>query len=356
MSGKFQWTDFANCDIEDSFFDSLKADYIEFPEWFGHKGRSGEKAFVYTDEEGICAFVYLKSEDETIELEDKSLPAVSRLKIGTLKLADRIQGQRLGEGAIGVALWRWQESSADEIYVTIFEKHVSLIELIARFGFSCIGMNKRGECVFMKSKKNIDYSDPFKSFPYIKPDFEKAGYIPVYDHFHDTLFPYSELYNTKQEAEEKTAANGVTKVFIAAPSSILHHKVGEPVVIYRIHTGSGQKIYKSVATSFCTLTKIEIVKSNSICRMSFEEFSSCSGNKTVYPDSELRDLYNNKPNLVLLEMVYNGYFGKGKNVTCKSLKDNNLFYTYPYNIQLSKQQFISILEMGDKNVQDVIID
>lgn len=356
MPGKFQWTSFADCDIWDAFFNSLKDDYPEFSDWFARKARMDDKAFIYKDERGICAFLYLKPENEAVELIDKKLPAVNRLKIGTLKLSDRIQGQRLGEGILGVAQWRWQESSADEVYVTIFPKHETLVDLVERFGFTCAGVNKRGERVYIKNKNNLDYSNPFKSFPFINPSFTKAGYIPVYDYFHDTLFPYSELYNTIQEAEESSAANGITKIFIGSPSSRLHHKVGEPVVIYRIHTGTGQKIYKSVATSYCTLTNIQIVKNNSIFKMSFEDFCQRAGNKTVYPESELRKLYSERSNLVLLELVYNGYFGKGKNVTCKTLKDNGLFNSYPYNIQLSKQQFISVLEMGGKNVQNVIIN
>lgn len=63
---------------------------------------------MHRDSEGIGAFVYLKDEEEPIELVGETLPALPRLKIGTLKVADRAQGERLGEGAIGLALWRWR--------------------------------------------------------------------------------------------------------------------------------------------------------------------------------------------------------------------------------------------------------
>lgn len=226
MPGKFQWCKFSNCDLNDAFFNSLKEDYQEFPIWFSEKSKEGKEALAFEDEHGIGAFVYLKLENEAIELTDKILPAVPRIKIGTLRLAERFRGQRLGEGALGVALWRWQEEKCDEIYVTVFEKHEVLIGLFERFGFNCVGMNKRGERIYLKSRKNINYSDPYKSFPFINPMFEKAGIIPVEDRFHDTLFPYSELYRGVCEIEEVSAANGVTKVYVGAPSSTLHHKVG----------------------------------------------------------------------------------------------------------------------------------
>jgi hypothetical protein len=357
MGGKFKWTKFKECDLNDTFFDSLKMDYPEFSEWFKKKSDSGESAFVYKDEKGICAFLYLKEEEEPIELVNKFLPCKKRIKIGTLKLDDRIHRQRLGEGAIGVALWRWQESESEEIYLTVFCKHKVLIDLTQKFGFVFIGRNKRGEDVYLKSKKSLDYDDPFKAFPFISPSFEKAGYIPIYDYYHDTLFPYSELYNNKQEVEEKAAANGITKVFIGFPNSTLHHKVGEPVIIYRIDTNAMKnKQYRSVANSFCTLTNLTIIKANNIAKVDLNEFIKLTGNKTVYSVEELKNFFYEKKNIVLIEMLYNGFFGKGKNVTFKELKDNGLFNDYPYNVKLSKEQFIFIIEMGGKNVSNIIIN
>jgi hypothetical protein len=55
-------------------------------------------------------------------------------------------------------------------------------------------------------------------------------------------------------------------------------------------------------------------------------------------------------------MVYNGFFGKGNNVIYKVLKEQGLFNDYPYNVQLTKEQFELILRMGGKNVQHIIAD
>lgn len=53
-------------------------------------------------------------------------------------------------------------------------------------------------------------------------------------------------------------------------------------------------------------------------------------------------------NLVIVEMVYNGFFGKGNNITFKELKETGLFNDYPYNVKLTKEQFELILRMGGK--------
>jgi len=180
--------------------------------------------------------------------------------------------------------------------------------------------------------------------------------LPIYDRFHDRLFPYSELKGQNQIIEE-TAGNGVTKIYICAPYSAIQYSIGEPVFIYRIHTGSGTKSYKSVVTSYCTITKVDVIKSAGKIMMSLDEFIKGAGNKTVFTNQELTTLYNKKNNnLIMIEMVYNGFFGKGKNITYRALSDQGLFPTYPYNIQYNKDQFIKILEMGGADVSNIIIN
>lgn len=355
MLNKFVWCKFSDCDLSDTFFDSLKNDYEEFPIWFGKKVSEDTKAFIYKDDKGVKAFLYLKEESEEINLLDRILPKENRLKIGTLKLSDDVQGQRLGEGAIGVALWYWQKMNVNQVYLTVFEKHVKLINMIELYGFIWVGNNKRGERLYLKDKRSLCYDSPYTSFPFINPCFDRCGYIPINEDYHDTLFPYSELYNTRQETEENAAANGMTKVFIATPNSRLDYEQGEPILIYRKHTGIGQATYKSVITSFCTITRQTNIKINDLEIVPFDEFIKIVGNKTVYNEIQLKNIYN-KRNVVVLEMLYNGYFGKGKNITHKTLKENGWFEGYPYLNKLSKDQFKSILEMGGKNVQNIIIN
>lgn len=355
MSGKFQWQQFTDVNLQDSFFDSLKLDYQEFPAWFQRKCNLKERALVFKDDIGIGAFVYLKSECEAIKLTDRILPPIHRIKIGTLCLAERFRGIRLGEGALGVSLWKWQEQNYDEIYVTVFERHQALIRLFERFGFTRAGMNSRGECVYLKNRNSIGYENPYTAFPFIRPQISKAGLIPIEEIYHDKLFPYSELKGNKNEVEEETAGNGITKIYICSPFTPLHYIVGEPVFIYRIFNGNG-KVYRSVITSYCTITKIEIVKSNGSQILSLNDFIQNAGNKTVFSTDELTNIYDNKKNVVLIELIYNGFFGKGHNVTYKELSEKGLFPSHPYNIDYSKNNFFQILEMGDVNVQNVIID
>lgn len=358
MADKFHWCKFSNCKLSDTFFDSLRSDYPEFDAWFIKKSEEGKEAFVFEDEHGIGVFLYLKPECETIELVERSLPAEQRLKIGTLKIADRYQGQRIGEGAVGVALWRWQAEKCDEVYVTVFEKHKTMISLLEYFGFKCIGTKKdTGEYLFRKSRRNLDFSDAYKAFPFISGSFEKAGIIPIEDIYHDQLFLFSELKGNKLEVEEEIAGNGITKVFIGSPNSNKYF-VGEPVVIYRIYKQPlNGRTYRSAVTSYAFLTKVEIIKKSGQGLQSLDDFIRMAGNKTVFSATELNELYRTKKNLVMLEMTYNGAFGKGHNISHAEIKGSGLWFGgHPYGYVYNKMQFIQILEMGDTDVQNVIID
>ena len=137
MPGSFEPLLFSDVSVDDRFFASLKEDYdtVKFTEWYAKKSAEGAEALVYRDAQGIGAFVYLKDEDEPIAILGGTLPAEPRVKIGTLKVAERSQGERLGEGAIGLALWRWRETGRNQVYVTVFPKHTTLIALLEKFGF-----------------------------------------------------------------------------------------------------------------------------------------------------------------------------------------------------------------------------
>lgn len=366
MAGKFLLKRFADIDLSDSFFDSLKSDYTGnenstgFVEWFNKKAQSGATALVFEDGIGIGAFVALKKEHEEIQLQDDVLPDTKRIKISTFRIAERFRRQRIGEGAIGLLLWKWQQSDCEEIYVTVFDKHETLILQFEHFGFQNIGKNLNEENVLVKSRKKIDFSDSYKSFPFIKSKFDYAGYIIIDDNYHDTMFAYSELANSSSLHSKisSSVSNGLSKIYVGQASQI-KYKVGEPVLIYRRYTQGTGKRYRSCITSYCMVTDVIQAKNNNRCLMTFEELKRRVGNKSVFDEAELLKQYSSFRNFTIIEMLYYGYFGAGNNVNMDWL-DNNGCWTdrgqYPTDIHLTENQFRNILVEGKVNVSNVIID
>lgn len=354
MSGAYKWKKLSDCDINDHFFDSLKEDYPEFEKWYNKKALEGKEAFTYSDEFGLGAFVMLKfDEEEEIKLITENLPIEKRLKISTLKLSERIQGNRLGEGAIGIALWKWLECNCDEIYVTVFPKHEKLIEMLKKFGFNLAGAKSNGEYVYLKSKKKLDFSTPYSSFPFVDPNQDKCYLLPINAEWHDKLFPYSELKNTIQQTEEFAAANGVTKTYICFPCSDLSYSSNHTVLIYR--KGITNKQFTSVITSYGTVVRCVKIKQGGQTALSFDQYKDIVGNKSVFTDEEIIDFYNNKTNLYVIELVYNHAFGAGNNVNYITLKNNLLWKgIHPFHVEYSMNEFIKILHLAKQDTKKLI--
>lgn len=109
-------------DLNDSFFDSLKEDYIGFEKWFNKKAND----FVYITKNKtnnkLLSFLYLKLEDTSEDynnIEPRFTPK-KRLKIGTFKVVSN--GVRLGERFIKIIIDNALNYKVEEIYVTIFNK------------------------------------------------------------------------------------------------------------------------------------------------------------------------------------------------------------------------------------------
>ena len=364
MAGKFYLKSFSDINLSDPFFDSLKADYpgsatsTGFIDWFYKKSAERKKALVFEDESGIGAFICLKAESEPLALDTGTLPNISRMKISTIKIAERYRGQRLGEGALGLSLWKWRDTQFPEIYVTVFDKQDTLIALFEKFGFIHVGNNANGERVYLKSRSNIDYSDAYKAFPFINPDFENAGYLIIDQGYHDTMFPYSELHNTLQESVALNFANGLSKIYVGSAAAPFYKK-GDPIFIYRKHTGNGVKRYKSCLTSYCIVTDVISVKRAGRFNMTLDELLNRIGNKSVYSRQELTTKYHSFTNMTVIEMLYCGYFGAGNNVNMDWLDNNGCWSApgqYPTSVRLSQDQFKRILTEGNVDVDNVIIN
>jgi hypothetical protein len=366
MAGRFFTKHFSEIDLTDPFFDSLKNDYpgsensTGFIEWFKKKSLEGASALLFEDEAGIGAFIVLKDETDEIALKECTLPKKQRIKISTFRIADRYHRQRIGEGAIGLILWKWQKSNISDIYLTVFDKHTTLISQFEKFGFKKCGYNNNGENVLIRTKDEINFTDCYKSFPYLQSNFDYAGYIIIDDIYHDTMFAYSELANTKflQSQVHRSVSNGLSKIYVSS-AYVSHYQIGEPVFIYRKYTQGRGKRYKSCLTSICVVNNVIQAKRDYKFLMTFDELKKAIGNKSVFDENEIYDKYMYFKNLIVLELLYIGYFGAGNNVNMDWLDNNGLWTPnnqYPTEKKLTLEQFKKILLEGNVDVSNVIID
>ena len=64
-------------------------------------------------------------------------------------------------------------------------------------------------------------------------------------------------------------------------------------------------------TSYCIVTQIVQVKSRGKYFISYEEYRKLIGNKSVFDENELKEKYDTLTDIMLIEILYLGYFGAG---------------------------------------------
>ncbi|MFG1227411.1 GNAT family N-acetyltransferase [Xanthobacter wiegelii] len=351
MAQTLRPTKFKDVNLDDTFFDSLKAQYDEFSDWF-HK-KSAEPVYVIDGETGggIRGFLYLKVEEGEITDVNPPLPAKRRLKVGTLKV--NAKGTKLGERIIKRIFDHALLENTKEVYVTVFDTHESLISLFKRYGFNEIGTKTTvngTELVLLRSLET-DINDIIKDYPLIHSAGCRKWLLAIRPQFHTRLLPDSILRTEDPASEEDVPhTNSIHKVYIAG-LALTRMTRGDVVILYRTTDGKGPAYYRSVATSVCvvegTYTRADFPNEDA-----FVEFAK---DHSVFSEQELRDRYNDGKQLYVAKMTYNASFPKRP--TRGKLLDDVGISEYPYwqLRELDDKQFIRILELGDVD-EGIIID
>lgn len=347
-----QLAPFKDIDLADSFFDSLKAAYPEFSEWYTKKAAQGAEAYVFHDAEGhVSDFLYLKVETDDVTDVVPTLPAKKRLKVGTFKLLSR--GTRRGERFMKKIMDRAMAENVDEVYVTIFptEELQYLIHLFSRFGFNHKAdkphpstSSERGatsEWVMVKDMR-AEEGHLLKDYPRMRTEGKRKWLLGIYPIWHTPLFPDSILKNESYDmVQDCTPTNGIYKIYISWNPECAQMMFGDLVVIYRTTDEPGRAWYRAVVTTVCTVMEVKKwwdFKTE-------EEFVRYT-QYSVFPERDRRQWFRSKRNLVVIKMLYNVAFSK--RAIRKDLVEGGALdaQARPSLLQLTDEQFKKIIKLG----------
>lgn len=275
---------FGKIDLNDTFFDSLKEDYVGFDKWFIKK--YDEEAYITINSNNgmLLSFLYLKVEDEKENYSNIN-PQFSpkrRLKIGTFKVISN--GFRLGERFVKIIFDNALKNHVQEIYVTIYDKRPEqrrLIDLLEQWGFVLWGTKGEGELVYVRDfSPKFDIENLKAYFPYISKG-KNAYIVPIYPEYHTELLPDSILNTESPEEfiEDFPHRNCINKVYVSRAMEP-YPSVGDILVFYR--TGG---YYKSVVT---TIGEVLEVKTDF---QDENDFILYCRKKSVYPEQALREMW-----------------------------------------------------------------
>ncbi len=341
-------TRFKDVDLNDPFFDTLKAGYHEFPQWFA--GKADEPLYVVTDGASVSGMIYLKDEQGPVTDVVPPLPDRRWLKVGTLKIVG--QGTRLGERVIKKIFDTALAADADGIYVTVFEVHASLIALFERYGFTeqATKTTPNGvERVLVRSLTAFT-GDKLKDYPFLHTNGRKAWLLAVYPEYHTRLLPDSILNNEPAEiVQDVSHTNTIHKVYIAK-LALTRMSVGDIVVFYRTTDGKAPAYYRSVVTSVCVVEEVRSKRSFA----SVEDYLAYTRPRSVFTEEELRGQFATWDRLYVAKMTYNAAFGK--RTTRGQLLDSGVMAVQPrWDLRpLDAAQLEAILKVGEVNARLVV--
>ncbi|GLI57571.1 hypothetical protein PM10SUCC1_30850 [Propionigenium maris DSM 9537] len=332
-------------DLSDSFFNSLREDYIDFDKWFNKKADKGDGAFII-ENNGIKGFLFLKKEHG--EVKDVNPPLEDRkwLKIGTFKID--AHGTKLGERFIKIIMDIAFERGYEGLYVTIYDKHSTLVELLEKYGFELHG-NKKEEKVYKKIFSELK-GDLYCDYP--RFSLNKRKYLLAIDpEYHTKLLPDSQL-NTEKEVKHKDISytNSIQKIYLSRNWQLEGCGKGDVVVMYRTAEPGRKAEHSAVATSILVVDEIRKAKSFS----TFNEFYDYCKKYTVLSEEETKEYWEStdkydRKNSFVLKMLYNVALNSRitrHNLIEKIGVERDQYWGF---IKLSDSQFLDILECGGIN-------
>ncbi len=300
MAQTLQKKFFRDIDLEDSFFDSLKADYKEFPNWFAKK--QNNEAFVfYSTNGGLDGFLYLKKEKEQIGSNEVQEIDVERLKIGTFKINPH--GTRLGERFLKRAFDVAIANNLTQVYVTVFAKHVGLVDLFVKYGFDLVGQKKSEngvEGIYLKDFNKLQKTVA-SNYPKIPIKKDRHFALSLYPKWHTRLLPDSLLANENETIiTDVSHTNSIHKIYLTSMGGVDQLLVGDTLLIYRTADG-GSGYYTSVITSIGVVEDVRHIGSFD----KQEDFLHYCLPYSIFTEAELINFYSTKKYPFLIQFTYN---------------------------------------------------
>lgn len=330
-------------DGDDEIFDSLKNNYIEFKTWFKKISQDRRECWIhsFSGDKKLGGILIYKEEDTPVVTSDNiGLPGKT-LKISTLKIADHMQGHKLGELFIKTVFNYANKNHYDYVYLTARSDNQSyLLNLLEDFGFVNYGKcTKKRDDVYVKkmslrgeAQGTADVLDFHRRYsPSIRCSGGVNKYIvPIQPYYHNILFPEIED-NRRLFYTHASAGNTIKKAYLSH-SKIKNMCRGDLILFYR------SKDKKSI-TTLGIVEKIFISKELDTI---LEEVAK----RTVFSYEEIKKMAEKETHIILFRLVE--HF-PAPYITRDWLKEEKIYKNCQSICKVENDVFSRILKKGKLN-------
>lgn len=282
------------------FFDSVRADYDGFDDWFRRKAMEGRRAWVYRDgvNRAIAAIcIYAVQTDERINDAGEVLEG-DALKLCTFKVGEAVRGRKIGELFLRAAFQHATNHRCQSIFLHANdEQQRHLTDLIEDFGFRQAGVYD-GDGVYVKDHP-IDppalKMDPFEYARRYFPHYNGGGdvqkfLVPIQPEFHDILFPdYQDPGHALPEGHPRRDVGNAIKLAYLCHTPSKQPRPGDVVLFYRSH-------------DMRAVTTLGIVESYQWSE-SADELARIVSRRTVYSDRQIQEMARTETKVMLFRLI-----------------------------------------------------
>jgi ribosomal protein S18 acetylase RimI-like enzyme len=232
-------------DLADTIFDSFRADYAGFDQWFVKCQLEQRPAWVIRDGRHLAAVCIIKEHDNELPLDGPTL------KVCSLKVSEQRAGRRYGELLLKTLFRYLDENRYAYAFLTVHEHHEGLISLLEDFGFTRRLPDKASthERYYVKALRPsdeqraamapLDFHIMFGP-PAVKLD--DVFLVPILPQYHRLLFPDGEAQDQPTQLEldlvnigprePRPFGNAIRKAYLShTPSRQL--RPGSTLLFYR---------------------------------------------------------------------------------------------------------------------------
>lgn len=319
---------------DDPIFDTLRADYPPFDDWFRDKCVKTHRKCWRLAIGGETAGLLIWKDEHPGE-STATFPGRKILKICTFKVSDRFLGEKFGELLLKQALWFAQSNRYQVIYVTVYQHHAILISLLEEFGFRrTLGDAAVGEELQYEKALGFgpiaEIGDPLTLDRQLYPRFVddmrvRILCVPIRPEYHKSLFPEKcefvrpTLFGVSDAT--RTPGNTIRKIYLCR-SSIKKMTAGDVLLFYM----SKDQEYLYSQTMATVGVVAGVADSSDI-----GDLSQRTAKRSVFTDDALRAMLTEKSTpLKVIDFLLVGHFEQP--VPWKELKALGVLKAPPQSI------------------------